>query len=192
MTRQRDLKRRIRERMRATGEPYTAARRAFVTDVPRGEPMTMTDAHDQPNPAPAGTAIPRLSSADLDRSQAFYEALGFALRARYDDYLILIRDTIELHFSRWDFDPETQAASVFVRVADARALHDEACAAFPDIVRCGPGAITPEEIDLVRSQRAATGSMARIHEVRSVEWGGHQFALLDPDNNLLHIGESGT
>jgi hypothetical protein len=197
MTRQRDLKRRIRDRMRETGEPYTLARTAVVTEPePRGDDVTMTDnTNDRPTPddgyAPAGTAIPRLCSADLERSSAFYGAIGFVERARYDDYLIMMRDTIELHFARWDFDPETQAVSIFVRVADAAAIHDEVLAAHPDIVRCGSTAITPEEIELVREQTARTGSRARVHAMRETPWAGRQFGLIDPDGNLLQIGEPG-
>jgi catechol 2,3-dioxygenase-like lactoylglutathione lyase family enzyme len=176
MTRQRDLKRRIRDRMRETGEPYTLARVAVVpvTDqTPRGDDVTMTDDDDRPALPPVSSAIPRLSSGDLDRTLAFYTAIGFRERARYDDYLVLVRDTIELHFSQWDIDPLTNNSAVFVRVADADAFYADIRAGLPDLSH-------------------DRDAIPRVKAPLDVAWGGRELAVIDPFGNLLVIGESGT
>jgi catechol 2,3-dioxygenase-like lactoylglutathione lyase family enzyme len=168
---------------------------------PTLEPPTPTPtdeeeaAHATPLPptrlAPPGTAVPVLPSADLDRTIDFYGRIGFRLHARHPALAILVRDTIELQFSHVDVDPKGMFESVFVRVWDAVAIHDEVLLAHPDIVRCNPEALNAEEQAQVTAQRVATGSRARVHGVRPVPWGGHQFALVDPDGNLLQFGEAG-
>lgn len=114
-------------------------------------------------------AIPSLPSRSIPDTVAFYERLGFS--ATLPDgggaYAILTRGTIELHiFGHPELNPATSSAGCYVRVADADGLH----AAF-----------------------AAAGLPAlgipRLDPVSARPWGMREFAVVDPDGNLLRIGQ---
>lgn len=112
--------------------------------------------------------IPILHSADLAATAAFYTRLGFAETARWPEYLIMAhRSGIELHAAldptvdRW-----TNGLSCYIRFPDAagaRALHDAWAATG-----------IPEPADL----RAPWAT----------DYGLLEFALIDPDGNLVRIG----
>src|SRR5215210_4326900 len=107
-------------------------------------------------------AVPILQSRDLRETLQFYERLGFENRGAPPeqwDYLILGRGEIELHFIAMpDVDPLTTAASCFLHVADAAALHAE-------------WAATGVEHD------AATGS--RLMAPAETHYGMREFAVVD-------------
>lgn len=116
-------------------------------------------------------AVPILPSRDLHATLAFYERLGFELRGAPIEqyrYLIVARGTIELHF--WDDpgrDPLTTDYSCFVRVEDARTLHDAwEAIGIPTDRLTGSRLVPPQETD----------------------YGILEFALVDPSGNLLRIG----
>ena len=116
---------------------------------------------------PAKT-IPQLPSADFDETAAFYRRLGFQEGRRWPgEYLILLRDQddLELHFWSGRVDPLENYASCYVRfdkADEARSLHAEWATADlpPDALR-----------DLVET-----------------DYGLLEFALIDPDANLIRIG----
>jgi catechol 2,3-dioxygenase-like lactoylglutathione lyase family enzyme len=116
-------------------------------------------------------AVPVLPSRDLQRTLTFYERLGFALRGatiETYEYLIVMRGTIELHFYLdRDVDPLTTSFSCYVRVRDADRLHLEW-----DTIG------VPTD--------AATGS--RLMAPADTAYGLREFALVDPDGNLLRVG----
>jgi catechol 2,3-dioxygenase-like lactoylglutathione lyase family enzyme len=172
-------------------EPLDASQPTLVAPTPVPEAHEIDEDLGPVRLAPAGTAIPRPPSVDLDRSAAFYGRIGFREHSRRPGLLIVVRDTIELHLVQWDADPWSLETSTFLRVWDAVALHDEIVLAHPEILRCNAEEITVEEQAQVTAQRIATGSRARVHHVREVPWGGQEFTLVDPDGNVLHIGESG-
>ncbi|HEY7197399.1 MAG TPA: VOC family protein [Gaiellaceae bacterium] len=120
-------------------------------------------------------AVPILPSRNLRETLALYEQLGFEARGAPPetyDYLIVGRGPmIELHF--WldeDVDPLTTAASCYVRVADADALHAEweASGFEPD---------------------PATGS--RLMPPTDTDYGMREFALVDRSGNLIRVGSAG-
>jgi catechol 2,3-dioxygenase-like lactoylglutathione lyase family enzyme len=120
---------------------------------------------------PAEYAAPILPARDLHATLAFYSRLGFELRGapieRYR-YLIVGRGGIELHF--WespDVDPLSTDASCYLHVTDADALHREW-----------------EEIGI--PDDAATGS--RLMAVQETDYGMREFAVVDPNGNLLRVG----
>jgi catechol 2,3-dioxygenase-like lactoylglutathione lyase family enzyme len=172
-------------------EPLDASQPTLMAPTPAPEAHELEEDLGPVRLAPPGTAIPRLPAVDLDRSVAFYRRIGFREHSRRPGLAIVVRDTIELHLVQWDTDPWSLETSTFLRVWDARAFHDEVLAGHPDIVRCNPEAITADEQAAVTVQRTATGSRARVHRVREVPWGGYELTLVDPDGNVLHIGESG-
>ena len=63
-------------------------------------------------------ATPNLPSADLDRTQAFYAALGFSVGCRDDGWMILERGAIVLEFFPLTVDPKTTFGSACLRVDD--------------------------------------------------------------------------
>jgi len=64
-------------------------------------------------------AIPILASTDLDRTRAYYAALGFELAEQHEQYLVMHSGGTELHFSS---SPGTPAVLAFLQVVDAGAL----------------------------------------------------------------------
>jgi catechol 2,3-dioxygenase-like lactoylglutathione lyase family enzyme len=110
--------------------------------------------------------IPKLPSRDLLTTRAYYVGqLGFAVQGSYPNYLIVERDGLELHFFRHsELDPLTNDGQVYIRVRDIDAL-------YRSLVHRGV-AIHPN------------GALA------SKPWGQREFALLDPDHNLLTFGQA--
>lgn len=117
------------------------------------------------------TAVPILLSRDLRRTLAFYEALGFESRGSATPeewhYLILGRGGIALHFSEdLDLDPLTSSSMCYLYVDDAAALYEE-----------WRRHVVPDR---------TTGH--RILPPAVTEYGLVEFALIDPDGNLLRVG----
>lgn len=107
-------------------------------------------------------AVPILPSLDIARTRAFYEErLGFAARHyEEENYLILRRSEIELHFWLTDDVKLPPVSSAYVRGRDVPGLH-------ADFARRG----TPK----------LSGITAR-------PWGMTEFYVWDPDGNLLRFG----
>jgi catechol 2,3-dioxygenase-like lactoylglutathione lyase family enzyme len=119
---------------------------------------------------PLGVAIPTLPSRDLGATAAFYGGLGFAVESRFgDEYLVLVRDGLELHFFGCPgVDPATTIAGCYLRVRDADAFHEAfAAAGVPRGTRGAPRLQGPPQ---------------------DTDYGLREFALVDPDGNLLRIG----
>jgi len=110
--------------------------------------------------------IPKLPSRDLQATLAYYvDQLGFTASGHYPDYLLVERDGLELHFFRHgELDPLTNDGQVYIRTKAIdtlyRSLVDRGVAIHPN------GAL------------------------RTKPWGQREFALLDPDHNLLTFGEA--
>jgi len=101
-----------------------------------------------------------MPTTDVGRTVKFYEALGFSVVVR-DDFVMTRRDSIELFLSLMpDHDPKRTASCVFVRVDDADALH---------------------------AQWRTTGSDC-IKTLRNTNYGMREFAVIDPDGNLMLYG----
>lgn len=111
--------------------------------------------------------IPKLPSRDLQATRAYWvDQLGFTVRGHYPNYLIVERDGLELHFFHHpELDPLSNDGQVYIRVRDIDALYrslmDRGVAIHPN------------------------GALANR------PWGQREFALLDPDHNLLTFGEAG-
>jgi hypothetical protein len=67
----------------------------------------------------ARAGIPILPSADLGRTAAFYTAAGFTETGRYETYLLVQIDGVEVHFSLQDTPVPGQC---FIHVGDALAV----------------------------------------------------------------------
>jgi catechol 2,3-dioxygenase-like lactoylglutathione lyase family enzyme len=114
-------------------------------------------------------AIPILPSRSIAATLDFYRALGFTGEAHDTDagYAILCRGTLELHFFHHPaLLPAQSDAGCYLRVRDVRAIHADAQrAGLPD-----------------------TG-IPRIDPLSPKPWGLLEFAIVDPDGNLLRIGQ---
>ncbi len=110
---------------------------------------------------------PILPSRDLDATRAFWDRLGFRdAGERHDDYLILARDGVELHFFRWpDHDPSQCYVGAYLRVS-------------------GPDALDTEWGALNLSE---TG-IPRLIRVEDKPWGMRELAVIDPNGNLIRVG----
>ncbi|WP_426570947.1 DinB family protein [Aquihabitans sp. McL0605] len=111
---------------------------------------------------PRTTTVPVLPVADVIRSTAWYQRLGFELRAEYDGYAILALDDAELHLV--ELDPTMaggqSASGAYLRVAD---------------------------VDAVHAHWAAVGARI-IAEPEDQFYGIREFATEDLDGNLWRVG----
>jgi len=113
------------------------------------------------------TAIhPKLPMRNQALTKDFYQKLGFRLwGGEYEGYLMLEKDQAQLHFFLFeDLDPRENYGQVYIRTDDIEALY----------------------------QSLLTDGIA-IHpngHLHTKPWGQKEFALLDPDHNLLTFGQS--
>ena len=69
-------------------------------------------------------AHPILPCLNLEETIAFYDKLGFALGNLFrDQYLILHRDGIQLHFWKCNDRKLAESSGCYIRCVDADALH---------------------------------------------------------------------
>jgi hypothetical protein len=103
---------------------------------------------------------PRIVVPDLGRALAFYEQLGFRTDYRDDNFAIIKRDGVELHFNH---DPNLQPgrhSACYISVTGSEALYQHY---LPIGCVQGPPAVT--------------------------EYGMREFVVCDPFNNLLIFAE---
>ncbi len=111
---------------------------------------------------------PKLPMRNKVVTQDYYlNRLGFQLLSAhdYDGYLIVGKDDIELHFFEFAaLNPKENYGQVYIRVTNIDALYQTLLDNHIPIHPNGHLAIKP--------------------------WGQKEFALLDPDHNLLTFGEA--
>lgn len=114
------------------------------------------------------TIHPKLPMRNKSLTKAFYtEKLGFRDigAADYPDYLILQKDTIEIHFFRFpNLNPTENYGQVYIRTTQIEAWYQNCIKHNVMIHPNGALQIKP--------------------------WQQIEFSILDPDNNLLTFGES--
>jgi catechol 2,3-dioxygenase-like lactoylglutathione lyase family enzyme len=113
-------------------------------------------------------ATANLPSADLDRTAAFYTALGFTVSFKDDGWMILDRGAITLEFFPIAVDPRKTTGSACVRVDDLDSLYADFSEAglLPRFCRTTPGVLPISEAGL------------------------RMFVLIDPDGNLLRCSDN--
>ena len=100
---------------------------------------------------------------------AFYRRLGFdgKIVGVGDSYAILTRGAIEIHFfTHRELRPAESSAGCYVRVLDVR-----------DIYQAFALAQLPRE------------GIPRMDLLEDKPWGMREFAIVDPDGNLLRVGQ---
>ncbi len=109
---------------------------------------------------------PKLPFRNKEATLGYYlNQLGFELVADYVNYLIVKKDQIEIHFfEHKKLNPEENYGQVYMRT---------------------------DNIDVLYTNLLA--KKVAIHPNGKLElkpWNQKEFALLDPDNNLLTFGEN--
>src|SRR2546422_9892814 len=113
----------------------------------------------------ADRATPNLPSRDLVATSQYYARLGFRETFRDEGWLIVERGPLQIEFfPSADHNPRKNLASCCIRVSDLNLLHE----AF-----MGAG--------LPTSHR----DVPRITSPVDQPWGLREFAVVDPDGNLL-------
>lgn len=95
----------------------------------------------------------------------YLEQLSFEEGADYDDYLILFKGNIEIHFFEFkELNPKDNYGQVYIRTDAIDAFYQSLCNKDVKIHPAAPLADKP--------------------------WGQREFSLLDPDANLITFGQS--
>jgi hypothetical protein len=114
-------------------------------------------------------AIPILPSRSVSETLTFFRRLGFDGRivGNGDSYAMLTRGTIELHFfTHSELRPADSCACCYFRVLDVKEMFD--AFALAKLPRKG---------------------IPRMDALEDKPWGMREFAIVDPDGNLLRIGQ---
>lgn len=114
-------------------------------------------------------AIPILPCRSVDATTAFYKRLGFAGGPHQlnPNDAILKRGAIELHFfAHPQLIPTESHAGCYLRARDVDRFHQECLA-----------------LDLPRE------GLPRVDRLEDKPWGLREFAIVDPDGNLIRIGQ---
>lgn len=108
---------------------------------------------------------PILPTRDVAAAEAFWSRLGFMTLYKDAEYLLVVRDAVEVHF--WlkpDLDPSANDAGAYLR-ADIEALEAEWA-----------------ELGL------PSAGVPRLERAEDKPWGMRELALVDPDGNLIRAG----
>ena len=110
---------------------------------------------------------PKLPMRDKAATKDFYlNKLGFKTLGNtdYEGYLIIEKDNIQIHFFEFkSLDPKENYGQVYIRTDDIEGLY-----------------------------QSILSSNVAIHpagHLQTKPWGQKEFALLDPDSNLLTFGQ---
>ena len=110
---------------------------------------------------------PKLPIRDKAVTRAYYcDQLGFEVfgSADWEGYLMLQKDSIQIHFFEFKtLDPKENYGQVYIRTNDIERLYQSLIANKVPIHPNSP--------------------------LHTKPWGQKEFALLDPDNNLLTFGQ---
>lgn len=117
------------------------------------------------NPITVKNAVPIFPVRDINKAAEFYtQKLGFTITSAYPNYLILKRDETWLHCSLAPgLDPRTNNCRAYVYVSGVDALYAEC-----------------KTHNIIHPNGA----------LQERDYGMKDFAVLDPDGNLLTFGEA--
>lgn len=110
---------------------------------------------------------PKLPMRDKTVTKDFYiNKLGFQEfgNAEFDGYLMVTKDNVQIHFFEYkSLDPKENYGQVYIRTNDIETLYQS----------------------LLEKKLIHPGGT-----LQRKPWGQKEFAVLDPDNNLLTFGQS--
>jgi catechol 2,3-dioxygenase-like lactoylglutathione lyase family enzyme len=133
-----------------------------------------------------GPAVPILICRDLSRTFAFYEGIGFLCDLSNPFYGVMRAGDVELHVAQLEeFDPiDDNTCAAFIPTDDVDAI-------FTGLEDAGVRVMAEGDFegpDALRERLADGEPMVRMSQVEDKPWGIREFALFDPDNNLLRYG----
>lgn len=105
---------------------------------------------------------PVMPSSDIKRTKEFFKQFEMFEISEFDDYLILRFDNFELHYFKYEVNPLTNYCGCYVRTLRIDDMYE---------FLSGYKVIHPNG------------------ELKVQPWGLKEFAIIDPDNNLIKIGE---
>jgi hypothetical protein len=106
----------------------------------------------------------------VEDTAAFYKPLGFSAKiwGAPNNYAILTRDTVELHFfTQVDLDPASSSAGCYIRVLNVDGTHSE-----------------------FTNANLRNSGIPRMDGIENKPWGMREFAIVDPNGNLIRIGQA--
>lgn len=109
---------------------------------------------------------PKLPMRNKSATKKYYiDQLGFQEIGDYGDYLMVKKDQVEIHFFEFKgLNPKKNYGQIYIRTNDIDGLYE-----------------------------SMLNSTAAIHpngKLQAKPWGQKEFAMLDPDSNLLTFGQS--
>ena len=110
--------------------------------------------------------VPKLPMRDKAKTKEFYlKQLNFKEINDYGDYLIMGKDSIEIHFFKFiDLDPKENYGQIYIRTNDIEGFYS-----------------------LLVNHKVSIHPNGHL---QIKPWGQKEFALLDPDHNLLTFGQA--
>jgi len=114
-------------------------------------------------------AIPILPCRSVSATTEFFRQLGFQGGAHEFDpnYAIFKRGVIELHFfTHRELVPAESFSGCYIRVGNVQSIYDDCCAS-----------------------GLPNKGLPRMDRLEDKPWGLREFAVVDPDGNLLRIGQ---
>lgn len=115
-------------------------------------------------------AIPILPCRSVESTKAFYGQFGFdgKIWGAPHFYATLRRDTVEIHFfTHADLDPAESSAGCYIRVQNVDCIYQTFAKA--NLPKAG---------------------IPRMDDLENKPWGMREFAIVDPDGNLIRIGQT--
>lgn len=114
------------------------------------------------------TTAPILPARDFSETSDFYQKIGFKETGRWpDQYLIIVRDKVELHFFQHaGINPLTNYHGAYIRTSNVDDLSDE-----------------------IRELGLPDEGSPRFHPAEDKDWEMREMAIIDPNGNLLRIGQ---
>ncbi len=115
-------------------------------------------------------AIPILPSRCVNETRDFYRQFGFDAKiwGAPHSYAILTRGSVEIHFfTQSELDPTESSTGCYIRVQDVDGLY--AVFAKAHLPRAG---------------------IPRLDHLEDKPWGMREFAMVDPDGNLIRVGQA--
>lgn len=113
------------------------------------------------------TIIPKLPMRSKAATKDFYiKQLGFTDigTADFEGYLLVKKENVEIHFFEFKgLDPKENYGQVYIRCNDIETVY--------------------------KSMLDNNNSIHPAGHLQTKPWGQKEFAMLDPDNNLLTFGE---
>lgn len=108
--------------------------------------------------------IPKLPSINLEETKRYYSQLGFTPLYEFKDYLIMRRDSVEIHFFLHEnINKASNYAMCYIRVEAIEELYDE----------------------IVKSKM----SLDATDQLEIKPWNQKEFSVVDNSGNLITFGE---